>query len=320
MSQSSNNETIVKRVIAKSVLKLAFPAYDIAIHQKLTDTCGEFGYVNEWSKNEPIVKDWINNNRKNIEYIVKMYVEQYASNQISNLVDWVEKHLVDTINNIVKSCQMPNMGLAQCLAENGLLPMYGMPSSSRMFYHGYDKKSDDILSIDRPMEQSITEFAPGAIKSKDPGNYRSDGLTVSPGTRKIKDLAAITPDERKQWDALENMYCMTKTGDKIDSIDPYIGADHFNDSLYDDSHRIRVVIPKAYRAAKLEGNDGDLGGNNDRGNYSQATLWAMEGYPVTSKTIVGNVELSHWHSDGIHVCGVCFIYDNMGQLFEGQQE
>ena len=56
---------------------------------------------------------------------------------------------------------------------------------------------------------------------------------------------------------------MTKTGDKIDSIDPYIGADHFNDSLYDDSHRIRVVIPKAYRAAKLEGNDGDLGGNNE---------------------------------------------------------
>ena len=44
----------------------------------------------------------------------------------------------------------------------------------------YDKNSEDFLSIDRPIEQSITEFAPGAIKSKDHGNYRSDGLTVPP--------------------------------------------------------------------------------------------------------------------------------------------
>lgn len=319
VSQSSNNETIVKRVIAKSVLKLAFPAYNIAIHDKLTDTCGEFGYVNEWATNKPIVTDWIKDHIADVEYIVKMYVEQYASCQVSNLVKWVKDNLVNTIDNIVKRCQLPDMGLAQCLAENGLLPMYGMPSSSRMFYHGYDNSSEDFLSIDRPMEQSITEFAPGAIKSKDHGNYRSDGLTVPPQTKKIEDLNAITLEERKRWDALENMYCMIKTGNQINSIDPYTGPDHFNDSLYDDSH-IRVVIPKAYRAAKLKDNDGDLGGNNDRGNYSQATLWAMEGYPVTSKTNVGNVEVSHWHSDGIQECGVWYINDNMGQLFEGQQE
>ena len=321
VSQSSNNETIVKRVIAKSVLKLAFPAYNIAIHDKLTDTCGEFGYVCEWSKNKPIVTAWIDDHMNDVEYIVKMYVEQYGSKQqVSNLVKWVKNNLVNTIDNIVNRGQLPDMGLAQCLAENGLLPMYGMPSSSRMFYHGYDKNSEDFLSIDRPIEQSITEFAPGAIKSKDHGNYRSDGLTVPPGTRKIEDLDAITPDERKRWDALENMYCMTKTSDKIDNIERYGGADHFNDPLYDDSHCIRVIIPKAYRAAKLKDNDGDLGGNNDRGNYSQATLWAMEGYPVTSKTIVGNVEVSHWHSDGIQECGVWYINDNMGQLFEGKQE
>ena len=169
------------------------------------------------------------------------------------------------------------MGLAQSLAENGVLPMYGMPSSSRMFYHGYDQNSQDkFLSIDRPLEQSITEFAPGAIKSKDHGNYRSDGLTVSPETRKINNLSAITQEERNHWNALENMYCMTKTGDIINRIDPYTGSDHFADTLFDDSH-VRVVIPKAFRAATLKDNKGDLGGSNDRGNYSQANLWAMEG-------------------------------------------
>ena len=321
VSRSSNNDTIAKRVIAKSVLKQAFPPYNVITHEDLTDTCGEFGYEDEWeSKNKDNVQTWINDNHEEIENIVKMYMEQYASGCISNLVDWVEKDLVNLISNIVKRSKMPNMGLAQCLAENGVLPMYGMPSSSRMFYHGYDKNSQDkFLSIDRPLEQSITEFAPGAIKSKDHGNYRSDGLTVPPETRKIIDLSAITQDERNRWNALENMYCMTKTGDIINGIDKYKGRNHFDDSLFDDSH-IRVVIPKAYRAATLENNRGDLGGSNDRGNYSQAILWAMEGKPVTSKTSIGNVEVSQWHSDGNQECGVWYINDNMGRLFEGRQE
>jgi len=322
VSQSSINDTIAKRVIAKSVLKQAFPSYNVIIYEDLTDTCGEFGYVDEWeSNNKDKVKTWINSNHKEIENIVKMYMEQYAPGCISDLVKWVEKDLVNLISNIVDRSKMPNMGLAQILAENGVLPMYGMPSSSRMFYHGYDQNSQDkFLSIDRPLEQSITEFAPGAIKTKDHGNYRSDGLTVPPKTRKINDLSAPTQEERNRWNALENMYCMIKTGDIINGIDKYTGSDHFADTLFDDSHVIRVVIPKAFRAATLKDNKGDLGGSNDRGNYSQATLWAMEGHPVSSKTIICNVEVSHWHSDGNQECGVWYINDNMGRLFEGQQE
>lgn len=321
VSQSCSNDTIVKRVIAKSVLNLAFPAYNVIAYESLSDTCGEFGYVDEWkSKNRSLVDSWTKGHHTEIVNIVSIYMEQYASSSISSLVYWVENILVTTIDNIVARCKTPNMGLAQCLAENGLLPMYGMPSSSRMFYHGYDSLSEEgFLSIDRPLEQSITEFAPGAIKSKDHGNYCSEGLTVPPETRRIVNFNAITSDERNRWNALEDMYCMTKMGDCINAINPYTGNNHFSDTLFDDSH-VRVVIPKAYRSAKLAGNDGDLGGGNDRGNFSQATLWAMEGHPVSSKIVVGNVEVSHWHSDGIQECGVWYINDNMGRLFEGTQE
>lgn len=321
VSQSSNNDTIAKRVIAKSVLKLAFPSYNVITQEELTDTCGEFGYVEDWNTtNKAIVSTWINSHHVIIVDIVTMYIEQYASSCVSQLVNWVETDLLNTIDNIVGRCKTPSMGLAQCLAENGVLPMYGMPSSSRMFYHGYNRQSEEFLSVDRPLEQSITEFAPGAIKTKDHGNYRSDGLTVPPVTRKIDNLSAVTQDERNRWNALENMYCMIKTGDSITKIDPYTGPDHFTDAMFDNSSHIRVVIPKAYRAARLWDNSGDLGGGNDRGNYSQATLWAMEGDPVSSKTIIGNVSVSHWHSDGVQDCGVWYINDNKGQLFEGQQE
>lgn len=320
VSQSSGNDTIAKRVIVKSVLKQAFPPYNVINYGDLTDTCGEFGYVADWNHiNKKIVTTWIRKNHNDIVTIVSMYMKQYAPGSISSLVNWVESDLIKIIDDIVSRCKTPNMGLAQCLAENGVLPMYGMPSSSRMFYHGYDQNKNEFLSIDRPLEQSITEFAPGAIKSKDHGTYRSDGLTVSPEAKKIDDLSAITQDERNRWNALENMYCMTKAGDLISAIDQYKGGDHFTDTLFDDSH-VRLVIPKAYRAAQLKDNEGDLGVSNDRGNYSQAMLWAMEGRPVSSKTIVGNVKISHWHSDGIQECGVWYINDNMGQLFEGQQE
>ncbi|UKI43055.1 MAG: hypothetical protein L6U16_07920 [Porphyromonadaceae bacterium] len=50
--------------------------------------------------------------------------------------------------------------------------MYGMPSDARNFYHGYDYVKQEPRSIDRSSEMAISEFAPGAEKTKDKGQYR----------------------------------------------------------------------------------------------------------------------------------------------------
>lgn len=55
------------------------------------------------------------------------------------------------------------MGLAQYLAENGLLPMYGMPTRVRPMYLGIKNQGDkpEWEYVDRDIDIAIYEFSPG---------------------------------------------------------------------------------------------------------------------------------------------------------------
>jgi hypothetical protein len=55
--------------------------------------------------------------------------------------------------------------------------MYGMPSRTRLLYHG-PLKGGNMPSIDRDLEIAITEFAPGAQKTKDKVIHTSIGFTA----------------------------------------------------------------------------------------------------------------------------------------------
>lgn len=78
-----------------------------------------------------------------------------------------------------------NAGLAQFLAEQGLLPMYGMPTRVRNLYLGMvanGSGSDEELSwlsMDRDLEMAIFEFAPGNLLVKDKEKHKSIGFTGS---------------------------------------------------------------------------------------------------------------------------------------------
>ena len=55
--------------------------------------------------------------------------------------------------------------------------MYGMPSRTRLLYHGINFKARELKTIDRDLDLAITEFAPGAQKTKDKRVYTSVGFT-----------------------------------------------------------------------------------------------------------------------------------------------
>lgn len=65
------------------------------------------------------------------------------------------------------------------LAENGLLPLYGMPTNIRSLYIGLDRKSKRLLSIDLPAERAIQEFASPQLITRDKRVYRCQGLAPS---------------------------------------------------------------------------------------------------------------------------------------------
>lgn len=73
-------------------------------------------------------------------------------------------------------------GLAEFLAEHGLMPMYGMPTRVRKLYLGLKKKRDgeaDWDGIDRDIDLAISEFAPYQTLVRDKYTHRAIGFTTS---------------------------------------------------------------------------------------------------------------------------------------------
>ena len=82
-------------------------------------------------------------------------------------------------DRIDEACDHPEIagdGLAERLAEYAVLPMYGMPSRVRPFYHGL--RGRDALTIGRELDLAVAEFAPGSHRTKDKRIYRAIGFTA----------------------------------------------------------------------------------------------------------------------------------------------
>lgn len=87
-------------------------------------------------------------------------------------------------------------GLAQFLAERGLLPMYGMPTRVRQLYLGVRAETDDSnpdyswSTMDRDIDTAVFEFAPGAVLTKDKQRHQVIGFsgTLSPPERRGRDV------------------------------------------------------------------------------------------------------------------------------------
>src|SRR5690606_17889102 len=77
-------------------------------------------------------------------------------------------------------CRMA--GLAHSLAEQGSLPMYGMPTRTRNLYTGHRSQPDRPnehawLTIDRDLDIAVYEFAPGSVIVKDKKAHTCVGFT-----------------------------------------------------------------------------------------------------------------------------------------------
>jgi hypothetical protein len=103
------------------------------------------------------------------------------ANQIRALADPAALHT--GILALRDSAPRTPMGLAQFLAERGMLPMYGMPTRVRQLYLGLGREGDwphpDFYwsQMDRDLDMAIFEFAPGSVLVKDKQKHRAIGFT-----------------------------------------------------------------------------------------------------------------------------------------------
>lgn len=324
---------IIKRAITKNILREAFrDSSAIGYVDDMHDTCGEFGLSVTWATNKPHIENWINNNSETIRDIIDLYTDQFntnncnITNDIQSLQDWVENNMLDEITNIAQHSTY-TLGLAQNLAEGGLLPMYGMPSDLRKFYHGFNHQNHDLRSIDRSSEMAVNEFAPGSEKTKDKGKYRVEGITTSLRYQERDDI--IMSMNPYDLDALHNCYTMTIDQNsmqdisswRIDNVEP---NDDILSSKVDIAQNLAqnqrmLIIPMAYRTYKLFNNDGQAIDSNDRSShFSQSTIFAKDNANSTNTKLAGNVQISAY---GLYLndeAEVWHINTNNNELFRGK--
>ena len=195
--------------------------------------------------------------------------------------------------------QFAGRGLGEALAEQGKLPMYGMPTRVRELYTGLSLETEtrawQLQSIDRDLEVAIHEFAPGSVLVKDKRQHLSVGFsgTIYPtqylrGRREIRPMgdAWATPfkmvecDECGAWKRLEHVqeggqFPCAGCGCVLDSDDAceFVVPNAFRTEL-----RSRINVDDAARGgssrtALAEGSDLDIGAideTNLRLGYSSA--------------------------------------------------
>ena len=316
------NLVILKRIILKHIIMtISAPKSDWVTNPP--GTCGQLGGIGaingDWFIDvRPEIDTYIQNNlNTTIEKdIVDYYTEQFAISPTDKqfILNWLQNDVLNEMDDAIKNSASGDN--AQAIAEAGLLPMYGMPTSIRNFYHQgklVNRQEKYTGVIDRPVEQSIVEFAPGAMKTKDGGEYTCAGLTIPLGFLSKCNTQTDYNSKINELDPLEHMYSLTlnSNGGVVDIQKGYNHAPN--------NSAVRLVIPKAYRTAKIGGNKGvTINEDDSRSNYTPVTLW-VNAYPTHPTAISGGAgKWEIWNGNQSNVCDVWYVNTNNGLLFTGQ--
>lgn len=88
--------------------------------------------------------------------------------------------VLDDVDRLNARAESRQFGLANSLAEQGSLPMYGMPTRVRNLYTGPRRSGSqqEWSTIDRDLDLAVFEFAPGSTIVKDKRAYLCIGFTA----------------------------------------------------------------------------------------------------------------------------------------------
>jgi len=100
---------------------------------------------------------------------------------------WVDAdQLIREIDDLEGRLESRRYGLAHSLAEQGALPLYGMPTRVRDLYigHRFSRATSDRewITIDRDLDLAVFEFAPGSVIVKDKRENVCIGFTGRMGS------------------------------------------------------------------------------------------------------------------------------------------
>jgi DEAD/DEAH box helicase domain-containing protein len=173
---------IIKRVLAKDILREAFQVLNLFGAQNADSVHGEFGAAAQWNlllpptqpggppgpTVEQSVSAWIQANQTAVSHTVDVllaYTDSQLIAQRPSLMNFVNQQLIPRITAAANDPLMVQDALSERLANVGLLPMFGFPTRVRYLFHerpsGYDWPPDEGV-VDRDLDLAISQFAPCA--------------------------------------------------------------------------------------------------------------------------------------------------------------
>lgn len=332
----SENYVIVKRVILKHILMLITAGRaDWAVDngKGTSGQLGGSGSVNgDWSTTvKPEIEKWIQNNSNVIRNVVRFYLDQYISDttRIDTITSWIIKDAVREMDEALGG--KIHHDNARVISESGLLPLYGMPTNVRVLYHNghvianpanqYADGDINWCKIDRPLEQAISEFAPGAMKTKDGAEYVSAGLTINlesiPNCKDANDLAT----NQDLLDPLQYSYNITLTPNPVDGTFIVDDIEDYDANAIANSQgkTRRLVIPKAFRTLNIIKNEGEDHEEDDsKSNFMPTSVWVNANSKSSNAITNGAASWEAWNG-GQNRGDVWYINMNNGKFFHGHK-
>lgn len=172
IASGDDQRILAERLVAKEVLRRAFRSFGTTWADSGTppDSHGEFGLASDGAQRVGPIANWIAANTSAIAEISGV-VARGTEIDVPGLVASVSG-IPGRIRSCITAGQSNARGLAQRLAEGGILPMYGMPTSVRNLIFklpaGGGRQGDPAPhSLDRPFDQAVSEFVPGAERTWD---------------------------------------------------------------------------------------------------------------------------------------------------------
>ena len=321
---------IARRIMAKGVLRDAFEKIGVEWFdgpEKPGDSHGEFGYARPdptrqgnakalgWTDRRGPLCQWLQANQNTISKLAEVLLSGVRLNEndlltSKSLIDYINNDLLKQIDECVANDELVADGLAEILAEGAVLPLYGMPSRTRVLYHGVGFR--ELKVIDRNLDLAMSEFAPAAQKTKDKHVHTSIGFT--PALQLIRNQPHIASQNAPlftfdMWmtkcdscgrvslkDAQQNL-TVCPSPDCGATLDPQV-------------HEFRVRTPAAFRTDFSDGKDAveDL-------EVLQGTSTRIAGEPALSdlqQSFVSNTTVGYTPQGRIYA-----LNDRNGKLYEG---
>jgi DEAD/DEAH box helicase domain-containing protein len=213
----NDQRILADRLLAKEVLRRAFLEMGVCwANTEGSDVHGEFGMVEDARARIDLLQVWLQTNANLVVEVAKV-ISRGTQIAADELIERAHQ-LPDRMREALRQGVFVAPSLAYRLAEAGILPMYGMPTSVRSLYFSFpSNEHEDPKTLDRPFDQAVSEFIPGAERTWDKRLITQTGICGEP---------SYSPAER-QWQTRGNavgaaylkLFCSSCRALQVQSVD-----------------------------------------------------------------------------------------------------